>query len=93
MKTSFKTSYNMLYGIIGILLSLVLVIGLIPVWSMKVNATPIGTPIITVDDLKHIENGSYYLENDIGTDTKDFWQILNNKNITLDLNGKTIKNI
>lgn len=93
MKTSFKTSNNMLYGIIGILLSLVLVIGLIPVWSMRVDASPVGTPIITVDDLKHIENGSYYLENDVGTDTKDFWQILNNKNITLDLNGKTIKNI
>ncbi len=93
MKTSFKTSNNMLYGIIGILLSLVLVIGLIPVWTMRVDASPVGTPIKTVDDLKHIENGSYYLENDIGKDEKDLWQIHNDENITLDLNGKTIKNI
>lgn len=91
MKTSFKTSNNMLYGIIGILLSLVLVIGLIPVWSMRVDASPVGDPIDSIGDLVTKQSGKYYLTQDIGEDAQRIWQIHNGENITLDLNGKTIK--
>ncbi len=93
MKTSFKTSNNMLYGIIGILLSLVLVIGLIPVWSLRVDASPVGDPIDSIGDLVTKQSGKYYLTQDIGEDAQRIWQIHNGENITLDLNGKTIKNI
>ncbi len=93
MKTSNKTSNNKLYGIIGILLSLVLVIGLIPVWSMKVNASPVGDPIDSIGDLVTKQSGKYYLTQDIGEDAQRIWQIHDGENITLDLNGKTIKNL
>ena len=93
MKTNFKTSNNMLYGIIGILLSLVLVIGLIPVWTMRVDASPVGDPIDYIGDLVTKQSGKYYLTQDIGEDDQRIWQIHDGENITLDLNGKTIKNI